>query len=114
MKTIWKDTICMLAGLWLWVSPFVLHFKLGSDASSDANVVGVLVGSFAMMAIATSRAWGEWTNVVLGVWLLASPWLLGFSHQVVARDNLMIVGLAVIVLSIWSTASRSMPQQAGA
>lgn len=111
MKVIWKNTICMLAGLWLWVSPFVLNFKLGSDASSDANVIGILIGTLSMMAIATSQAWEEWTKVVLGAWLLASPWLLGFSHQGVATDNIMIVGLVVVVMSLWSLARRTMPQQ---
>ena len=111
MKTIWKNTICMLAGLWLWISPFVLHFKLGSDASSDANVVGIFIGVLSMMAIATPQVWEEWSKVILGVWLLASPWLLGFSHQTVAMANIMIVGLVVIVLSLWSMARGAMPRQ---
>jgi len=111
MKTIWKNTICMLAGLGLWISPFVLHFKLGSDASSDANVVGIFIGVLSMMAIATPQVWEEWSKVILGVWLLASPWLLGFSHQTVATSNIMIVGLVVVLLSLWSLARRSMPQQ---
>jgi hypothetical protein len=111
MKVIWKNVICMLAGLWLWLSPFILQFKLGSHASSDANIVGIFIGTLSMMAIATPQVWEEWTKVVLGVWLLASPWLLGFSHQTVAADNIMIVGLVVVVLSLWSLARRSMPQQ---
>ena len=111
MKIIWKNMLCMLAGLWLWVSPFVLHFKLGSDASSDANVVGILIGTLSMMAIATPQVWEEWSKVVLGLWLLASPWLLGFSHQLVATYNISIVGLVVIALSLWSLARRGLSQQ---
>ncbi|MFN2111113.1 MAG: SPW repeat protein [Anaerolineae bacterium] len=49
--------------------------------------------------------------MLLGAWLLASPWLLGFSHQTVATDNIMIVGLVVVVMSLWSMARRAMPQQ---
>ncbi|MEJ2554162.1 MAG: SPW repeat protein [Gammaproteobacteria bacterium] len=111
MKVIWKNTLCMLAGLWLWVSPFILHFKLGSDASSDANIVGIFIGTLSMMAIATSQVWEEWTKVLLGAWLIASPWLLGFSHQSVAAANIVIVGLVVVVLSLWSLARRGAPQQ---
>ena len=110
MKYIWKNSLCMLAGLWLWISPFVLHFKLGSDASSNANVVGIFIGALSMMAIATPQVWEEWTKVILGLWLLASPWLLGFSHQTVAAANIMIVGLAVVVLSLWSLARGNMPR----
>jgi len=111
MKAIWKNTLCMLAGLWLWISPFVLQFKLGSDASSDANVVGIIIGTLSVMAIAIPQVWEEWTKVILGVWLLASPWLLGFSHQAVARDNIIIVGLVVTALSLWSLARRDTAQQ---
>ena len=112
MKTIWKNTLCMVAGLWLWISPFVLHFKLGSDASGDANVVGIVIGTLSVMAIAIPQVWEEWTKVVLGIWLLASPWVLGFSHQTVATDNILIVGLVVTVLSLWSLARRGTAQQA--
>lgn len=112
MKVIWKNTLCMLAGLWLWVSPFILQFKLGSHASSDADVVGIFIGTFSMMAIATPQIWEEWTKVILAVWLIASPWLLGFSHQSVATTNIVIVGIVVGILSLWSLASRGgAPQQ---
>jgi hypothetical protein len=111
MKVIWKNMICMLAGLWLWISPFILHFKLGSDASGDANIVGIFIGTLSMMAIATSQVWEEWTKVILGVWLLASPWLLGFSHQSVATDNIMIIGFLVMCLSLWSLARPAMQRQ---
>ena len=111
MKVIWKNMICMLAGLWLWIAPFVLHFKLGTDASSDANIVGIFIGTLSMMAIATPQVWEEWTKVLLGIWLLASPWVLGFSHQTVATNNIMIVGLLVVVLSLWSLAR--MPDRRG-
>ena len=111
MKATWKNIICMLAGLWLWISPFVLQFKLGSDASGDASIVGIFISALAMMAVAVPQAWEEWSKVALSVWLLASPWLLGFSHQTVARDNIMIIGLIVVVLSLWSLIRRTMPQQ---
>jgi hypothetical protein len=110
MNSIWKNMICMLAGLWLWISPFVLHFKLGSDATGNASVVGIFIGVLSMMAIATPHVWEEWAKVVLGIWLIASPWLLGFSHQSEATDNIMIVGAVVVLLSLWSLARRPMPQ----
>ncbi len=111
MKAIWINSLCMLAGLWLWISPFVLHFKLGSSASGDASIVGIFIGSLALMAVAVPRAWEEWSKVTLSAWLLASPWLLGFSHQAVARDNIMIVGVLVALLSLWSLAKRSTLQR---
>jgi len=113
MKSIWKDMICMLAGLWLWVSPFVLHFKL-AGAAADASLVGIVIGSIAAMAIATQQTWEEWVNLVLGVWLIASPWLLGFSDRPVALGDMVIVGSVIVLLSLWSLARRPVPRQTAA
>jgi hypothetical protein len=73
-------------------------------------VVGIVIGSLSMMAIATQQAWEEWTNVVLGIWLIASPWLLGFSQQSVATNDMMIVGAVVVLFSLLSLVQRSPPQ----
>ena len=109
MKDAWKNMVCMLAGLWLWISPFVLHYKLGSDASGDATITGIFIGALAMLAVAVPRAWEEWSKLALGLWLLVSPWLLGFTNQPVSRDNIMAVGLLVVALSFWSLVSRMEP-----
>jgi SPW repeat len=109
MNILWTNSICMLAGLWLWISPFILGFSLGSHASANASVVGIFIGTFAMMAVATPQLWEEWAKVVLAVWLLISPWLLGFSHQSAATADILIVGVVVVVLSLWSMAGRTKP-----
>lgn len=107
MKSAWKNILCMLAGMWLLFSPFILQFKLGSGASGDAIVTGVFIGAVAMLAVAVPRAWEEWVKIALGVWLLISPWLLSFGHQPVARDDIMAIGLLVVVMSSLSLLSRT-------
>ena len=47
-------------------------------------------------------AWEEWTNVVLGVWLAISPWVLGFSSHFAAMVNAVIVGVVVAALALWA------------
>jgi hypothetical protein len=44
----------------------------------------------------------DWTNVILGVWVLISPWLLGFSASAGALWSAVILGLAVIAVSAWA------------
>jgi len=39
--------------------------------------------------------WQDWANLVLGVWLILSPWLLGFSGIPSAMWNAVIVGVVV-------------------
>ena len=36
--------------------------------------------------------WEDWLGIALGAWLLASPWLLGFSDQNAATMNALVVG----------------------
>ena len=109
MKSTWQNMIVMMVGLWLWVSPFVLHFKSGG-ASSDASVAGIFIASIAMMTVATQQTWGKWATVILGAWLIASPWLLGFSQRPVSSDDVMIVGAAVVLFSLWSLVQRAAPR----
>ena len=41
--------------------------------------------------------WEDWVGVGLGVWLLASPWVLGFSDQSAPMMNALIMG-SILVL----------------
>lgn len=107
MKGIWQNLICILAALWLCISPLVLHFRLDSVVSSDTDIVGIFIGTLSMIAIATPQVWEEWAKVILGVWLLASPWFLGLRHQAAATGDIMIVSMVVVILSLWSLAKRS-------
>ncbi len=42
------------------------------------------------------------TEAVLGLWILVSPWLLGFSGISLAKWNAVIMGLLLILLNIWT------------
>jgi hypothetical protein len=43
--------------------------------------------------------WEEWVNLLLGVWVLVSPWVLSFSAQTTARWAHVGIGLIVAVLA---------------
>jgi hypothetical protein len=42
--------------------------------------------------------WQDWLNVALGVWLLLTPWFLGFSGNEAAMWNALAFGIAIVVL----------------
>lgn len=46
----------------------------------------------------------EWVNLVLGLWLIISPWALGFSASVGALWSTLLLGLGVAVVAIWGLA----------
>ncbi|MFH1162148.1 MAG: SPW repeat protein [Candidatus Jorgensenbacteria bacterium] len=45
--------------------------------------------------------WYGWTLVGIGIWILISPWALGFSALNLALGNNVLAGIAVIILAFW-------------
>ncbi len=37
----------------------------------------------------------------LGIWAMASPWVLGFSSISIAKWNSLITGLVVVLFNVW-------------
>jgi hypothetical protein len=94
----WEDWVGALLGVWLLASPMVIQYG-EMVATQNAFLVGVLLLIIAIVEITAFRTWEEWINVVLGAWLVASPWVLGAS--LVAMTNLVIVGVLVIALALY-------------
>ena len=49
-----------------------------------------------------SREWQDWCNLLLGIWLCLSPWLLGFADHRAAAENVVAVGILVIVAEVFT------------
>jgi len=98
----WQDPANLLLGLWLLVSPWALGYAGEARPTWNAVIVGILIGVVALYALFRVFAWEEWTNVVFGVWMVISPWILGFSGSSAAMLNAVIVGVAVFVLALWA------------
>lgn len=52
--------------------------------------------------------WKDWTNVVLGLWLAASPWLIGGAAHAGKPDmvwNCVLTGLVIAVFAGWAAAA---------
>ena len=59
----------------------------------------------ALGAMLFPRPWEEWPEAVLGLWLIVSPWTLGFGTHVDARSAAVGIGIAVAVLALWTLAT---------
>lgn len=97
----WQDSTNVALGAWLIVAPLALGFQSEMTALANTAIVGVLLVACALGAIFVPRIWEEWTETALGLWLAASPWVLGFEPQV-ARVNAVVVGLVVLTLALWA------------
>jgi SPW repeat len=94
----WEDWIGAILGFWLLASPNVLQYG-ETAAAQNAFLVGVLLIVIVCVELTVFRAWEEWVNVILGAWLVVSPWVLGAA--LVATLNFVIVGLLVLALALY-------------
>ena len=98
----WQDPVNLILGIWMIVSPWVLRHQGDILPTSNAVVLGILIAGAALIALFKVMAWEEWGNVAFGVWLVISPWVLGFSGVAVAMSNAVIVGIVVAALALWA------------
>ena len=95
-----------LAGVWLVLSPFILGYSGTTVAMWNAIIIGLALIVVEVWAANTESVtvdkYLDWVSAVLGLWLILSPFILGFSALVMAMWNFIIIGVVVIVLSLWA------------
>src|ERR1700741_1314839 len=101
----WQDVVNLILGLWMIAAPWALKFEAETNPMWNAVIVGVFIAAIALFAFFRVMAWQEWANVALGVWLVISPWIVGFSGLVAALWNAVIVGAVIAVLALWALAT---------
>ena len=98
----WQDWGNLAVGVWLLVSPWALRFlhDVGVRAL-DFYLTGAAISLLAILALKRRTLWGEWLTMVLGLWMVSSPWLLGFNSSRLAVPDSVAAGALVSVLSVW-------------
>jgi hypothetical protein len=98
----WQHAANFLLGLCLIVSPWVFIYVDQTAAAWNASVTGLAIALVAASTLVTYHEWGERVTAVLAVWLLVSPYLLGFSTMQAASWTHFVVGLLVAGLALWA------------
>lgn len=89
--------IVALFGLWLMSAPDLLVY--GGSARLNDYIVGPLVVSFAVVAMAETTRSLRWVNVALGMWLFLAPLFLRYDLTVAIHSvllGILIAGLSVV------------------
>ncbi|RMD64967.1 MAG: hypothetical protein D6826_01205 [Alphaproteobacteria bacterium] len=110
----WRDVANFALGIWLVVSPWALAYAAHQAAAWNAYVLGVVIAVAAFAALIAFHEWEEWVNTAFAVWLIISPWALGYATVSAALWNQIIVGLVVGGLALWSAFARRAQAQAAA
>jgi len=101
-KARWRDIADLILGAWLFVSPWVLTDAPVPAAAWNAYVMGALIAAAAVIALVTFHEWEEWLSLLFAIWLVASPWALGFAVAGTLVWNEIVVGLIVGLMALWS------------
>ena len=103
--------IAFLAGLWLFVSPWVYGAYMSANAW-NAWIVGALIAIFAAIQFNPGSAIGSvWVNTILGIWTFVSPWIYGYTPNTGRFVSSLCVGVVVFVASLASVSHVSHPGQ---
>ena len=108
----WRDWAMLVLAVWLFLSPWIFGFAAAAPggeavaagfttAAWNAWILGVVIAVLALWAAFQFAEWHDWANGVLGIWLVVSPWILGFAALTAALWNHVVVGLLIVALAAW-------------
>ena len=95
------SAVCMLAGIWLFVSPWV--YGAGGSAW-NSWIVGALLFLIGLVRVSSPIVSSglSWLATLLGIWIFFSPWIYAYVGNQDRFINSLCVGVIVFVLSIAS------------
>jgi uncharacterized membrane protein len=87
-------------------APWIWGYSWRSAAVWNNVVTGIVITIGALGAATARSARPAWWSIIFGIWLIVSPFLLGYSFIPRAQANDIVVGVIVIVLGIIAALSR--------
>ncbi len=107
----WQDWANVLLGVYLVLAPFFGIGAVNDVAAINSYLTGTAVAIFAIAALARPRVWEEYTNLVLGLWLIVAPFALGFTNLAASTLNQISVGILVGGIALAASVQKSMPME---
>ncbi len=107
------DLYNLLLAMFLFVSPW-LSARANGTAAMDLRASGAAIAVLSLAAMVAFANWEEWINLLLGIWLIVSPWVLGFAHTSAMHFSIG-VGAAVAFLAaleLWLVYDAAHPELA--
>jgi hypothetical protein len=105
--TRWQSWLNVLVGIWLFISPWVLGTT--SDAATAWNAWIIGAASVAKKGGAPMRSWTRWQswlNVLVGIWLFISPWVLRYTDVSDGAVNAWVFGVVTVLVAVWAQSVR--------
>ena len=91
------DIYKLVLGGFVALSPWLFAFRYEA-ARLESVASGVLVVAISIAALIAFADWEEWAALALGIWLIVSPWALGFPVAAAMKIHIG-VGLVLVYLA---------------
>jgi hypothetical protein len=101
----WQDQAILLLGAWLFASPWALGIGAATPAAINAFTTGVVMAALAAIDLVRTHVWAVVLNLLVGLWVAISPWMVEALQVPAMATNLLVVGVATIVLALWELRS---------
>lgn len=96
-----SSVIALLAGIWLFISPWVYGAYQAQNAW-NSWIVGAIIAILAACRLGypVSTQWISWVNAILAIWTFISPWIYGYTGNQGRFINSLCVGVIVFVVAL--------------
>lgn len=96
----WQDWLSLAIGGCLFVAPWLIY---GPETTAPAQwnswVCGAALVLLTLAAIFKLHEWEEWVDGAIGLWLIVSPWVLGFAELKTVLWTTLICGAIVVAMA---------------
>lgn len=98
------STISFLAGLWLFISPWVYR-AYSIPSAWNSWIVGIVIAILAATRMGNPLAarGASVVNMLLGIWTFISPWIFGYTGDAGRFVNSLCVGAIVFILGAYGS-----------
>lgn len=99
------NVLRFVLGVWVLYAPFMRdELSVGVATLWNYLVVGSCVVILAVMRILFVREAGifRWAHLLLGLWMIASPWVFEYVGEEAAFWNSAVSGALIAALATWS------------
>jgi hypothetical protein len=94
------DVINLLLGMLLFFAPWLFGF-VSTVASENAWLSGALISLLATAAIIAFDAREQRFNLIIGLWVAVSPWLLGFHAEMHIHFIVGVLLVTLVLFELW-------------
>jgi len=115
----WEDCCGMLFGVLIILSPWFLTHTGNELTSADRSLmilnsvtVGILVLGVAWLEYVALQRWEEVSEIMLGLWLIASPYVFGyFDHGLLRFWHSYLGGLVMLLATLQLCQDRDLSEE---